>query len=140
MADQPLVLLVEPQSAQHAHAEKLSHAGFRVATVAAPEFDVARVLAQSPAVIAAELDGSGSVATLSLARQFRQNPQGRPIPFIVFGHHLRNSDIEDIARAGALWLQLEPADGARLVAAVRGLIAASQKADADRLSGDAKRR
>src|SRR5215208_539009 len=140
MADQPLVLLVEPRGAQHTHSEKISHAGFRVTTVAAHEFDVPRVLAQSPAVIAAELDGAGSASTLSLARQFRQNPQGRPIPFIVFGHHLRNSDIEEIARAGALWLQLEPADGARLVAAVRGLIAASEKAETDGPTGGAKRR
>jgi CheY-like chemotaxis protein len=139
VADQPLVLLVEPKGAQHAHSDVVRRAGFRVAIIAAHEFDVARVLAQSPAVIAAELDGSGSVATLGLARQFRQNPQGRPIPFIVFGQHLRNSDIEDIARAGALWLQLGPADGARLVAAVRGLIAASEKA-ADGPTGDAKGR
>jgi hypothetical protein len=36
-------------------------------------------------------------------------------------------DIEEAACAGALWLQLEPSDGARLVAAVKGLISATGK-------------
>jgi CheY-like chemotaxis protein len=127
MAVQPLVLLIEHESGRHPHTELLAHAGFRVASVATEKVDVAGVLEQRPAVVAAELDGSGSATTLSLAKRFRQDPRARPIPFIIYGHHLRPQDIEDAARAGALWLQLEPTDGARLVAAVRGLIAASQK-------------
>ena len=127
MPDQPLVLLVEHKGGQHQHAELLSRAGFRVASVATEKFDIVGLLEQGPAVVAAELDGSGSATTLNLARRFRQDPRARPIPFIIYGHHLRSEDIEDAARAGALWLQLEPTDGARSVAAVRGLIAASRK-------------
>lgn len=36
-------------------------------------------------------------------------------------------DIETAVRVGALWLQLEPSDGARLLAAARGLISAARK-------------
>ena len=126
MADEPLVLFVEPKGARHQHAQFVARAGFRVATLAVEEIDVDDVLAQSPAVIAAELDGSASRTTLDLARRFRQSRQARLIPFIIYGHELRPRDIEDAARAGALWLQLEPDDGARLVAAVRGLIAGSR--------------
>jgi CheY-like chemotaxis protein len=130
MADQPLVVLIEPKEAQHRHAEAVARAGFRVASVAAEHVDVARVLEQGPAVVAAELDGSGSVPTLDLARRFRQNPQARLIPFVIYGVQLRTQDIENAARAGALWVQLEPADGARLAAAIRGLVAASREDDA----------
>jgi hypothetical protein len=49
------------------------------------------------------------------------------IPIVIYGHQLRPQDIEDAARVGALWLHIEPADGARLVAAVRGLFAASHQ-------------
>ena len=127
MPDQPLVLLVEPKDGRHEHAAFLARAGFRVESVTTETVDIAGVIKRRPAVVAAELDGSGSATTLNLARRFRQDPRARPIPFIIYGHHLRSQDIEDAARAGALWLQLEPTDGARLVAAVRGLIAASRK-------------
>jgi CheY-like chemotaxis protein len=106
-------------------AESLARAGFRVASVTTEQVDIPRILEQAPAVVAAELDPAGAAMTLELARRFRQNPQGRLIPFVIYGHELSARDIEDAARAGALWLQLEPADGARLVAAVRGLIAAA---------------
>jgi DNA-binding NtrC family response regulator len=125
MTEQSLIVLIEPKAARHQHADILDRAGFRVAAIAAEEFNLARVLEQGPAVVAAELDGAGS-ATLNLAKQFRQTAQARLIPFIIYGHQLRPQDIENAARTGALWLQLEPGDGNRLVAAVRGLIAASR--------------
>ena len=126
MPQQSLVLLVEHKGARNqGHTKALVDAGFRVESVASEEANIARVLARRPAVVAAELDGHGALAALDLARRFRENPRARLIPFIIYGHHLRARDIEDAARAGALWLQLEPADGARLVAAVRGVIAAS---------------
>ena len=123
-----LVLLIEPRGAQNErHADYLTRAGYRVSSVATDHVDIDQVLQQRPAVVAAELDHSGLVGTLNLAKRFRENSQARPIPFIIYGHALRPQDIENAARAGALWLQLEPADGARLVAAVRGLIAASRE-------------
>jgi CheY-like chemotaxis protein len=125
MADQSLIVLIEPKAARHRHTDILARAGFRVTSIAAEEFDLTRLLKQSPAVVAAELDDAGS-ATLNLAKQFRQTPQAPLIPFIIYGHQFRPQDIENAARAGALWLQLEPGDGNRLVAAVRGLIAASR--------------
>jgi len=125
---QSLVLLVVPRGVRNRHhAETLARAGYRVSSVAAETVTIGDVLQQRPAVIAAELEHSGLEGTLSLAKRFRENPQALLIPFIIYGHQLRPEDIEDAARAGALWLQIEPTDGARLVAAVRGLIAASRK-------------
>lgn len=94
--------------------------------MALEDLDIGRVIEQAPAVVAAELDGD-ACTTLGLARRFRQNPDARLIPFIIYGHELRPRDIEEAARAGALWLQMEATDGPRLIAALRGLIAASRK-------------
>jgi hypothetical protein len=126
MANQPLVLLVEPKGTRNPkHAGELMRAGFRVMSVASEDVDIVAVLEQGPAVVAAQLDGSGSSSTLNLARRFRQTPQARLIPFVIYGHELRPGDIEEAARIGALWVQVEPGDGARLVAVARGLIRAS---------------
>ena len=127
MTPKPLVLLVEPTDARNQqHSESLARAGFRVSSVQTEEVEVARVLEQRPAVIAADLDSAGLVMTRDLARRLRQDREARLIPFVIYGHHLHPQDIEDAARAGALWLQLEPTDGSRLVAAARGLLAASR--------------
>jgi CheY-like chemotaxis protein len=134
---QSLVLLVVPRGVPNQqHAETLVRAGYRVSSVAADNIDIADLLQQRPAVVAAELDHSGLVGTLNLAKRFRENPQARLIPIIIYGHELRPEDIDNAARAGALWLQVEPGDGARLVAAVRGLIAASRKERPDELPED----
>jgi hypothetical protein len=44
---------------------------------------------------------------------------------IVYGHGLNPEDIERAARGGAMWVQLEPSDGLKLVAAVHGVLAAA---------------
>jgi CheY-like chemotaxis protein len=126
MADRPLILLVEPQVAKHRHADELRNAGFRTLSVPVAEADVDCVVAHRPAVIAAELDGSAAGGgTLEFARRLREQRETQLIPLVIYGHELSHQDIESTARVGALWLQLEPNDGARFVAAVRGLIAAS---------------
>ena len=99
MRRQSLVLMVEPKSARNeGHAEALAHAGFRVLSLAPEEVDVVRALKQGPAVVAAELDDAGLVTALNLARRFRETPEARLIPFIIYGHQLGPQDIEATAR------------------------------------------
>jgi DNA-binding response OmpR family regulator len=136
MTDQLLVLLIEPQAPRHRHAEALGKAGFRAVAVPAREADIARALDQHPAVIAAELDAPATT-TLELAKRLRQNRNARLIPLVIYGHELRHEDVDDAARAGVLWLHVEPRDGGRLVAAVRGLVAGSRREVADDASDSA---
>jgi hypothetical protein len=77
-----------------------------------------------PAVIAAERDGSGQIDPLDLVSRLRTEarPRGIPIPVIVYGYGLSAHDIERAATIGAMWLQLEPSDGTKLVAAIRGVL------------------
>jgi hypothetical protein len=102
----------------------MSKAGFRVVSVPAHRASVRYELDQQPSVVAAELGAASAAQTWQFVRRFRQDGDARLIPCIVYGHGLKADDIETAARAGALWLQLEPSDGARLLAAARGLVAA----------------
>ena len=126
IADDPrLVLLLAPEGAQQHHAERLAAQGFRVVSLSWPEADLESVIGYAPALVAIELLPADARHTLELAHAFRQNTRTPQIPFIIYGPHLRAREIEDAARTGVLWLQMEPGDGAKLVAAVRGLLAAS---------------
>jgi DNA-binding response OmpR family regulator len=122
----PVVLLVEPSDPKHHHAEMLTRAGFRVVQLPPHEVTTLRTQDVKPAIVAVELDGSGSSDALDLAPRLRREARPRtiPIPVIVYGHGLSAADIERAAMAGAMWLQLEPSDGAKLVAAIRGVLTA----------------
>jgi len=123
----PLIVLVETENSEHHHAETASRAGFRVISVPVHEAKAGHVLDQAPNVVAVELSAANPDQTWEFVRRFRQHQAARLIPCIVYGHRLQTGDIETAARAGALWLQLEPSDGARLLAAARGLVAAARK-------------
>jgi hypothetical protein len=125
----PVVLLVEPSEPKHKHAELLMRAGLRVVQLPPHEVNSRLLDEVKPAIIAAELDGSQQSDALDLASRLSEDarPRSMPIPVIVYGHGLRAEDIEAAARGGAMWLQLEPSDGLKLVAAIRGVLAAAGK-------------
>jgi hypothetical protein len=123
----PVVVLVEPSHPEHKHAELLTHAGFRVVRLPPHEINSGLLDEVKPAIIAAELDGSQQSDALDLASRLREDvrPRSTSVPVIVYGHGLKPEDIERAARGGAMWLQLEPSDGLKLVAAIRGVLAAA---------------
>jgi CheY-like chemotaxis protein len=124
----PLILLVEPTDARNRwYSAALLEAGFRVASVTPESTGIAEVLQQCPAVVAVALDRSGVIPAINLVHRLRTDARTRLIPFIIYGHHLRAGDIKDAARSGALWLNLERRDGDRFLAAVEGLIKASDE-------------
>ena len=122
----PLVLLAESAHAEHHHAEILARAGLRVIRLPAHEVTSALMRDVKPAIIAIEFDGLQPNDGLDLAPRLRADarPRAIPIPVIVYGHGLSAADIERAATGGAMWLQLEPSDGTKLVAAIRGVLAA----------------
>jgi DNA-binding response OmpR family regulator len=123
----PVVLLAESAHAEHQHAELLTHAGFRVVRLPLHEITSALIRDVKPALVAIELDGLQPSDALDLAPRLRANarPRAIPVPVIVYGHGLSAPDIERAATGGAMWVQLEPSDGTKLVAAIRGVLAAS---------------
>lgn len=77
-----------------------------------------------PSIIVAELDGASNL-TFELVDTLQAHALARHIPMIVYGFGLTPDQIEATARAGAMWLQLEPLDGYKLLGAVRGVLAAN---------------
>ncbi len=134
----PVVLLIEPSEPKHQHADLLTQAGFRVASAPLDEVMSGFVTDVKPAIIAVELDADRAQDVLHLAQRVHTEWRLRDTPVIVYGHGLSAEDIEHAARAGALWLQLEPSDGNKLVAAIRGVLAASNAGNFR--SGPASRR
>ena len=133
----PAVLLVESSSPEHHHAELLRRAGLHVVSLPPEQVTSHRIQALNPAIIAVELNESRPSDALDLApllhgdaRSRSDSNHGRAerrryIPVIVYGHGLSAPDIETAARSGAMWLQLEPSDGVKLVAAIRGVLTAA---------------
>jgi hypothetical protein len=122
----PTILLVEPLHPKHQHADLLARAGFRVERLSAGDVDGPRIRDIRPDIIAVEMDGARTGHALDIASRVRVSPSRRevPVPVIVYGHGLSAADIERAARCRAMWLQLEPSDGTKLVAAIRGVLTA----------------
>jgi hypothetical protein len=125
----PLVLLIVPPEAHHKHTAILTAAGYRVVSQADDEATVQSVLDLSPRIIAAELSGTRTDPMFGLVHRLKDDPHARDIPLIVYGIGLTADQIEQTAHAGAMWLQLEPSDGYKLLAAVRGVLSVPQRGD-----------
>ena len=130
---QPVVLLVTPekQARNHDHTTMLTKAGFNVVNHTHEEASVTEIVRLEPRIIIAELGEGGSEAMFELVRRVKAHQFGRHFPVIVYGVGLTADEIETTAHAGAMWLQLEPTDGYKLLGAVRGeLRAANGRPDA----------
>ena len=121
----PLVLLIVPPDAHHQHATILTAAGFRVVSQGDDEATVQSVLDLVPRIIVAELNGTSTDPMFGLVHRLKDDKRAREIPLIVYGIGLTANQIEQTARAGAMWLQLEPKDGYKLLGAVRGVLSAA---------------
>jgi len=121
---QPVVFQISPQTDTrvHDHAAMLASAGFHVITHTHDQSSVKEVLRLGPRIVLAELAEGERETMFDLVRQLKAT--ARHIPVIVYGVGLTAGEIEATARAGAMWLQLEPTDGVKLVAAVRGVLRA----------------
>src|SRR5688572_23885375 len=120
--DGMLVLLLTPtQPHKHDHTAVLTKEGYRVQVHTHSEASVTEILRLDPAVVIAELGDEGRAGMFELVQRLKEHKLTRHIPLIVYGVGLTAGEIESTARAGAMWLQLEPRDGYKLLGAIRGV-------------------
>ena len=123
---QPIVLLITPLKPPpaHDHTAVLKKSGFTVVNHTHEDASVPEILSLDPRIIVAELGDGGRVAMFDMVRRLKAHPTVRHIPLIIYGVGLTADEIEATAHAGAMWLQLEPTDGYKLLAAIRGVLRA----------------
>lgn len=123
----PVVLLITPTKPPpaHDHTAILGKAGFQILNHTHEDASVTEVLRLDPRIIAAELGAGGREGMFNMIRRLKAHPTVRHIPLIVYGVGLTADEIEATAHAGAMWLQLEPSDGYKLLGAIRGVLRAS---------------
>jgi hypothetical protein len=119
----PLVLLVQASDARR-HQDMLRQAGFRVHASADVTHIQGEVLTVKPALIAIELAAGRAVNVFQSAGELRSESGARDIPVILYADRLQAQDIENAARARLLWVQIGGGDDLKLVAAIRGVLAA----------------
>jgi DNA-binding response OmpR family regulator len=120
----PVVVLFQSR-ANDDHRHALARAGLRVEVIRDERVSEATVLSLAPNLIAIEFDSSRGTSAFDLPRRLRANPRMNMIPIIMYAPLLRAEDIEDIARSGLMWLQVGTTDNLKLIAAVRGVLAAA---------------
>jgi hypothetical protein len=122
--DRPVVVLFQSQPNDD-HTDALARAGLRVEVILDENVSDAAVLSLWPALIAIEFDTARGASAFDLPRRLRANPRLNATPIIMYAPVLHAEHIEDIARSGLLWLQIGTSDNVKLIAAVRGVIAAA---------------
>jgi hypothetical protein len=120
----PVVVLFQSR-ANVDHSDALARAGLRVEVISDEGVTEDIVLSLGPNLIAIEFDASRGPSAFDLPRRLRANPRMNTIRIIMYAPLLRAEHIEDIARSGLMWLQVGTADNLKLIAAVRGVLAAA---------------
>jgi two-component system, OmpR family, phosphate regulon response regulator PhoB len=118
----PLVLVAEPDSARRASFEEaLQAAGYGVASIADPYRTAAETARVMPALIIVRLGDAAD--GVSLCRELRGVPDIRDIPLLVLMQSDDQFTREQIVRAGATAILIEPLRRTLLLRQVRRLLA-----------------
>jgi DNA-binding response OmpR family regulator len=120
----PTVLVVEARSEpRDAHSTVLREAGFDV--IKARDAEAARATLESivPSVLVAGLNSRTRIDHLALCHDVRRDPRTQQIPILLTTESVGEQDIELSTDPGALVLSAAPTEGAKLVAAVQGVLA-----------------
>jgi hypothetical protein len=122
--ERPVLVLFQSQPSDE-HSDALARAGLRVEVIVDEGVTDDMVLSLGPALIAIEFDITRGPSAFVLPQRLRANPRMNAIPILMYAPLLRAEHIEDIARSGLMWLQIGTSDNSKLIAAVRGVLAAS---------------
>jgi CheY-like chemotaxis protein len=122
-----LLLLESNESARAVYARALRDAGCTVsmATDSSQAYDT--VLAEIPDVIVVGFDAAVREDRFRLCKRLGAEPRTRHVPILLTSAVVDQSDLELATSTGVLALVLESRDAAKLVSAVRGVVAARLK-------------
>ena len=131
-----LLLFESDENARVAYVQALSEAGCMVsiATDSAHAYEVA--MANVPDVIVVGFDNEIRDDRFGLCKRLGAEPRTRQVPILLTSTAVEQRDLELATTTGVLALVLESRDAAKLVSAVRGVVAARLRPTAIRMSLD----
>ena len=122
-----LLLFESDESARAAYARALRDAGCAVSTATDSAHAYTAALAEMPDVIVVGFDPSVREDRFGLCKRLGAEARTRHVPILLTSAVLNQGDLELATSTGVLALVLEPRDAAKLVSAVRGVVAAHLK-------------
>jgi CheY-like chemotaxis protein len=122
-----LLLLESDESARAAYTRALRDAGFTVSTVTDSAHVYTVALSEMPDVIIVGFDPSVRDDRFGLCKRLGADPRTRQVPILLTSAVVNRTDLELATSTGVLALVLESRDAAKLVSAVRGVMAARLK-------------
>jgi CheY-like chemotaxis protein len=122
-----LLLLESNDSARSAYTDALREAGFTVTLATDSTGVYASAVADLPDVIVVGFDPALREDRFGLCQQLGGDPRTRHVPILLTSAAVEQRDLERATSTGVLALVLESRDAAKLVSAVRGVVAARLK-------------
>ncbi len=132
--DISLLLLEANDGARMAYTEALRGAGCRVTTAADSAQAYAAAVADVPDVIVVAFDAAVRDDRFGLCQRLGADARTRHVPVLLTSAAMSEHDLERATSTGVLALVLESRDAAKLVSAVRGVVAARLRPPALRAS------
>ena len=134
-----LLLLESDGNARAAYTQALRDAGCTVATATDSVHAYATAVADLPDVIVIGFDAVVRDDRFGLCRRLGADPRTRQVPILLTSATMEQRDLELATSTGVLALVLESRDAAKLVSAVRGVVAAHLRPQAIRMSLDSSK-
>jgi len=118
-----VLVLEERHDSRAAYAEALRRVGLDVAELADSQTALDVVKAIQPRVIVASFDSRTREDRLALCREIKANPTTSGIPILLTALDVTEDDTALATDPGVLVLTVKQSDGAKLAAAVEGVLA-----------------
>jgi len=122
-----LLLLESDESARAAYTGALRDAGCTVSTATDSAHAYTAALSEMPDVIVVGFDPSVRDDRFELCKRLGADARTRQVPILLTSAVVNQNDLELAISTGVLALVLESRDAAKLVSAVRGVVAARLK-------------
>jgi CheY-like chemotaxis protein len=122
-----LLLLESDERARAVYTRALLEAGCTVSTATDSAHAYTAALSEMPDVIVVGFDPSVRDDRFDLCKRLGADPRTRQVPILLTSAVVNQKDLELATSTGVLALVLESRDAAKLVSAIRGVVAARLK-------------